>query len=917
MTSYDELQAYQKRLRTTIFHSADVLSEQVATYLKDIATCGSFHEIEQALATYRPLVDHLATAYVDFALEVLVMKPRYEDQQDITRWISMLRTYHDNLGIRERIRCFPPAHVQGPFLYLLRRDEREGLRLIQSLTNTAVEVWRERERDFYFHGSIRTPLPVVLALPTGSHTLWGDERVYRWYRSSSHGPDIVISALMALEVWLEEQVIAGRKPEELFEHVLIASNCVAVAGICLSVALAFPEQCLAAALPLIASPAMWRLDMARAEQDRRPPLYIRFYEYQLINEAVAERNQRPQRLRTLPFLAGYYLFFADDPLKTSFEQAVAHFHEHLPFLFEEERDDPELVSALIDWVEQIQACGDHANYRQQQVGGQVQIDFELPPSPSQQDTEQSESDEPPAWHSIALWVQQTLQEGKQAEGLTAVEAIAAIREIQEQFQNQHEQEHEPAVSWLAHAVAAATLVADLRDVQEHGLIPWCREQLLAAVRQESPESYYYAYPAYSSNFLVIFAVKGLMLLVARGMATKEVKETLLRLAASPYVDVMAAILEHLDTILVVDEALCWTVLSLVLSLRLVPRQLAVQALVKLHNSGEQSEAIMRWEEEVIRTHLSIVEQQDIPVLPRVPVNEDMCFLWDRAKEVLDSLPLAALCAYPDAKARLLGLLSDLLAWTIAVNTSSPEFAYVYRDPHPPRPYQWNKDFISWVVRMMDALSQQEQQEAILAPLLEHWSSVPLLLKDLMYSYTRHYLSTLGPLSSSSMETWRFLCDRILNSSELARWADASSLDGSVTEVVEDMVFAGLTSEWPHASLFRDVVEKWVEVIGRNPDAYPSLVKFLRGPGSDFVPDPALEWISHCVPTSSTQKQRFWQAHSNGERTARLLRSMWDHAQESIRSQPTILKRYIDLVDQLVGVGIPLASVLQQELEQQP
>ena len=347
-------------------------------------------------------------------------------------------------------------------------------------------------------------------------------------------------------------------------------------------------------------------------------------------------------------------------------------------------------------------------------------------------------------------MQQTLQEGKQAEGLTAVEAIAAIREIQEQSQNRLEREDEQVVAWLTHAMAAAALIADFWDVQAHGLIPWCRGQLLVAVRQEAHEAYYYAYPAYSSNFLVIFAVKGLTLLVARGMATEEVREILLRLAASPYEDVMAAILQRLDTILVVDEALCWTVLSLVLSLRLIPRQLAVQALVKIHNSGEQSEDIMRWEEEVIKTHLSIAKQQSIPVLPRVPANEDMCFLWDLAKEVLDSLPLAALYAYPDAKARLLGLVSDLLAWTIAVNTSSPAFAYVYRDPHPPRPYQWNKDFILWVVRMMDSLSQKERREVILGPLLEHWSSAPHLVKDLMYSYTRHYLSTLGPLSSSSV-----------------------------------------------------------------------------------------------------------------------------------------------------------------------
>ncbi len=750
MTSYEALKAYQKRLRKIIFHSADVLPGEVAIYLKDIAAHGSVHAIEEALENYRPLVDHLATEYVDFALEVLVMKLRNEDKQDIIRWSSILRIYHDNLGLRERIRCFPPAHIQGPFLFLLRRDEREGLRLIQSLTNTAVEVWRQRERDFYFHGNIRAPLPVVIMLPSGPRTLWGDERVYSWYRASTGGPDIVISTLMALEVWLEEQIIAGRNPGELFERVLVESNCVAVAGICLGVALAFPEQCLAAALPLISSSAMWRLDMARAAQDRRSPIYVLYHDYRLIYETRAERDQRPQRQRTLPFLAGYYLF-ADNSLRTLFEQAVAQFPEHLPFLFEEERDDPAFVSSLKEWVEQIQVYGDRANYRRQQVGDQTQIQFVPPSSSSQRDTESPDSDEQPRWHRVALWVQQTLREGKQAEELTSVEAITVAREIQEKHQNQQEQEDEQVFSWLVPAVAAAALVADFQSVREHGLIPWCRERLLAAVRQESREANYYSYPAHVSDILIIFAVKGLVLLVAHGLATEEVREVLLFLAASPYEEVMVTILQSLDTILAADEALCWIVLSLVLSLRLIPRQLAVQALVKRHSTGEQSEDVMRWEEGVIETHLSALEQRVIPELPRIPVNEEMCFLWDQVKEVLDSLPLATMCAHPDAKARLLQLESDLMAWTIAVNTSSPEFAYVYREPHPSRPYQWNNGFISWAVCMMNTHSQEERRQSILAPLLEQWSTAPHLMKDLMYSYTRHYISTLGPLSSSSIE----------------------------------------------------------------------------------------------------------------------------------------------------------------------
>jgi len=350
MTSFDELQAYQKRLRTTIFHSADVLPKQVETYLREIVVHGSYREIEQALEMYRPLVDHLATAYVDFALEVLVKKPLHNDQQDITRRLSMLRTYHDNLGIRERIRCFPPSHIQGPFLYLLRRGEQEGLRLIQSLTNTAVEVWQERERDFYFHESIRSPLPIILTLPTGPHKLWGDERVYCWYRSSSHGPDIVVSALMALEVWLEDQVIAGRNPQELFEHILLESNCIAVAGICLSIALGFPKQCLAAALPLIASPAMWRLEVARAEQDRQRHSIYSYLNtsspMKLLMSAISVRNGSAH----CPFSRGTTSSLPITPSRRRLsKQVLTSLSTYLFFLKKSEIIQNSSLSSVIGW----------------------------------------------------------------------------------------------------------------------------------------------------------------------------------------------------------------------------------------------------------------------------------------------------------------------------------------------------------------------------------------------------------------------------------------------------------------------------------------------------------------------------------------------------------------------------------------
>ena len=51
-----------------------------------------------------------------------------------------------------------------------------------------------------------------------------------------------------------------------------------------------------------------------------------------------------------------------------------------------------------------------------------------------------------------------------------------------------------------------------------------------------------------------------------------------------------------------------------------------------------------------------------------------------------------------------------------------------------------------------------------------------------------------------------------------------------------------------------------------------------------------------------------------KRTAEFLQRTWDANEEQIRRQPATLKRYTELVDQLVSAGVPLASVLQMKLE---
>lgn len=42
--------------------------------------------------------------------------------------------------------------------------------------------------------------------------------------------------------------------------------------------------------------------------------------------------------------------------------------------------------------------------------------------------------------------------------------------------------------------------------------------------------------------------------------------------------------------------------------------------------------------------------------------------------------------------------------------------------------------------------------------------------------------------------------------------------------------------------------------------------------------------------------------------------MWDNVRDNLRHNQASQQRYATLVDQLVDVGVPLASILQQKLE---
>lgn len=897
---------FMTHLRKTVLYSADTLSGEVAQYLRRVARSGSWEAQKTVLQTSAPLIDHMPGALVDFAIEVLVRKPPTRTRLGYEHDLP-----HDRFGIEDHFLFHPPAHVQGPFLPLLRRSEVEGLRLVNTLTNTAVAKWVELQKDPPVHDEpSRTLVPIIIELSAGPWEFWGDPSVYYWFRPNSNAPDAVKSALMALEVWMEEEIGQGRRsPEELFEAVLQGSDCVAMLGVCLGVALANPQACLAAALPIVSSPAVWVMDIARRGPDGRVSFnFDPLGSHKHIYDLCAERDKRPQRSRDVRGLSLFYLCSANESLKDAFMQAVAAFSENLPFYYEEQREDAEEVRTLQEKMEEFQIYGDPANLRYERAGDQFQVGIE-PPShiKARQDAILAPILERERWFGLDNWASEILETGQVPDRMTLEQAVAIAKSLQEEDDFKAQVDLMAGVRLQSIAgTAAAVFLADFDWVDENGLVSWARDILLAAAR--SPKTTYFldSRGAVLLSDPKVCAGRGLGTLVAKGVADEAVREEIIKLAGDTHHQVVGAVFHGLFHAWPVDHILCWNALSLALSLSVLPREYSGGGDSPIRDKDEA-----QWAESLVARHVRNVNRKVINELPKIKPDGKTIFLWDLAPHFLARLPLEAIIDRLGNKDLLLRLNDNLMTWTLEANADGSRSSR--------RPYQWNQFFLEWAACLAYFLSFEESRIHVIDPVLNRWPATIALADQLLRGYVMQHLAYMEPPTPQAQENWRYICNRLLGTQEVKDTINDDYMGNDMTQVVSLMVYVGwggysqLKKEWPHAPLFQDTVDKWVSVVGGNPYAFTYLLIMLEGVGSIFAPEPVIAWLNRCAQ-NTRYPEEFWGHHSNALTTAELLSRMHSEHPDKIHGDEKTLQRFSRLVDQLVGQGMPVARVLQEKLE---
>ena len=276
--------------------------------------------------------------------------------------------------------------------------------------------------------------------------------------------------------------------------------------------------------------------------------------------------------------------------------------------------------------------------------------------------------------------------------------------------------------------------------------------------------------------------------------------------------------------------------------------------------------------------------------------------------------LLPICGYTQSQAAI-------ISWTIAEQKPEVEDSKHNRRRGRERSlhlWNWNRFLFGWTTRLANLLTVEESQRHILDPVKDCWRDVPRLTAELMQNYIFINVGTADLPTTKAQLEWRQMCGWVLDDLQhrenLHYHYDSDEADAIALIVFVRHSMVLVEEDRAHINIFSDIIDRWVAVVGGNPDAYSFLLIMLSEAGRGFTPEPALAWLSRSVEAASDASTLF-EEHQNGVRTAELLQRIWRGAEEQVRADGGMLRRFSTLLDYLVLLGIPLASMLQQKLEE--
>lgn len=837
---------------------------------------------------------------------------------------------------------FPASPLREPFRSLFERSPGHALALVRTVVNHATTAWRQLHQ--YPEGARGTPLPLELGFPWGRQTFWGDQGQYQWFRGGP--PYTVASALMALERWAFAELDKGRPVDEVARDVLEGHDNWAVLGIATALYLE-TQQVSAVSGALIGSQRLWKVDLARQLRDQSTPTNLVGFGGMLGEKKKVDRphydavdadNCRRCRQLSLRDLTPLHLF-ADDPIRSTFVDAVTRFPEQLPFNYAEEANDPEHVADLRTTAEIWAEWAKPENYC---VGtpdpetARSPVDFHNPRAQApdvQAALAQTNASMQP--HSLWVWVHSYFESGQLPEGFTLGQAVRIAQSLDgpDLFNPQAGSDLDLEVTRGAVCGVAAVVKCFVAE-PEPALLAWASDVISRGSRTPVPPV-----DAWSSVAVIpwhpgIFIARACAEDIHRGRDAEAAKSTLYAFCGHPVDVVSLAAFEAAMSCWGDDSRFAWIALDL--AVRLAEGARRNGQVPEAEYAKQRATEIGELVRDAQARHAEGTGYPDISSPPphwvRTPEGEPDTLRrrraapggWQRSErywraehfgESLGNAPLEQMLSHPQRREQCLQFLDRLLDWTLEYINPSWDENPDERSSRSTDLGTWILDYAGVLARISAALGASEMSARYLQRIFSLEDELCASFLNPFVSHLTAQVMDAPKVPADTIEILLACTDRLLADRAFESWRRRDSLYGfDLPYLVRNLFFVGIeqangaarfaNGDWSDIASILPIADRLVRSAGRKSSVMEHYLTLCERAADRYPTELFAEQI---LAVLGNQDLPAWRNTMLAGRIAGLVQA---HADRGAPLKLALSQKLLQILDRLVDMGDRRSAALQ-------
>lgn len=863
-----------RKLREAVFHGADCIPQEVKTLLYSLVGTEERKLAEllfgrDSSLNWAPIAKHVPDVFVDITLKVFcdtseIKVNKFDD-------FFSRRLLRENGIKHEHIWRFPTNYKEDtPFYYFLNMNPTYGVKLIVELVNFATKRWVEITR----RADKVNPLPQILTLSSGKREFWGNHEVYNWCLEVP--PHTVALALTSLRYWLDEYLRSreDEDPNKVFDIILSQSNSFAIVALCILVACEDIKQRITALLPILEQPAFWEIDSLRLTH-------------------MMMFGQR-DNLYQFASLAQYILFAGNPEDSERLQSALGQFPSKVPFFFEEEKSNTELVTSRQKHMEQIATFGNLENYSFKDHEGGVLIEFNFPEEIEQRrQQERQEIEKYQLQTNLQNWAH-SVASGNQSTSLSLEQAIELAKELETSAEGYDNRGN----SIIAEA-CAASVFQHFNWLKENGHLEWCRQKLFEAIRHKDKQS---GNPDPITGLLHIVA-RALPSLVINDPSDDVAREVIWELIATsdPYPTDAAvkSLFEGIRPLWHVDPDYVWQCYNLLLA--------KAEAIL-----ANRNKAYVQKLDDEPESEEQIELKAEVPKLSQLDV--DFVYLLS---PLITAFPKLSDSRHAESDTRFLEFIDEI----VALNNKANEHSHMTKESREHHlfqvPQEWEEpvyDLLSnWVLHLPFDLACQH----ILDPVIKVWEEGAGALENLLDTLV---VNTQSPEYEERFTAiWKHTVPLVIHTDTVKNnpqgWR-SDDLKNTYSCLIL-MTRYGILEPWkdrnwnPSPNLISEFA-LWVEKLGHYHDNFSILVRMLRTVGKPIRVPHGINWLFEAFQRAE-KVDRLFSTSRDFSALSQLLFDIWFAHGNLVRDQP-LFQKFTFLVDYLSSKGDQIAVELQRKIQ---